>query len=65
MISDSSKWLHQKEKQKWPLIPKPLILLRKMLSEGNEPSFACYVLLKVTLSRTVLLVIRCRFEFVL
>ena len=63
MISDTSKWWCQKEKQKWLLILKLLILLRKMLSEGNEHSFAYFVLLKIV--RTVLLVTLRRSEFVL
>ena len=56
MISDISKWWCQKEKHKWLLILKLLILLRELLSEGNENSFVCFVL-KITMSRTVLLVI--------
>ena len=65
MMSDTSKWWCQKEKQKWFLILKLLVLLRRMLSEGHEHSFAYFVLLKIIVNRIVLLVILCRFEFVL
>lgn len=57
MISDISKWWCQKEKHKWLLILKLLILLRELPSEGNENSFVYFVLLKITMSRTVFLVI--------
>ena len=40
--------------KKWLLILKLLILLRELLSEGNENSFVYFVLLKITMSRTVL-----------
>ena len=43
--------------KKWLLILKLLILLRELLSEGNENSFVYFVLLKITMSRTVFLVI--------